>query len=179
MSHIPYPFSLPRNNQLLCLHTHTHTHTHTQQSAVELHVSLNLHTHTYTHTHTHTHSHSLTHTHTHTVAPILEQLSTQLRWRVGTTAILQTRLVDANPNTGLSYHWLSPSGAMIPNNQYAMLTINGSVVYEVSLPDLTEASGGTYSCVVWNNISHSSQTFELFVTGEYSSCRPSQTTPSP
>ena len=90
---------------------------------------------------------------------------TQLRWVVGSTATLRALLVDAKPKTGITYKWLDSSGRVISAVQYSMSNNNGSTVYEVTLPSLGENDGGTYACVVGNNISTSSQPFDVFVTG--------------
>ena len=105
----------------------------------------------------------------HTVKPILEAFSEELRWMVGSTATLQTRLVSANPNTGITVRWLNPSGGVIPSSQYSMSgEVTGSVVYGVTLPDLTETSEGVYTCEVNNSIGTSTQTFHIVVTGQFS-----------
>ena len=100
-----------------------------------------------------------------TDAPILRAFSNQLRYVIGSTAILQTLLVGAGPMTGITVRWLDPSDSLIDRVQYNEVDNNGSTVYELTLPSLGENDGGVYTCVVQNHIGISTQTFELFITG--------------
>ena len=99
------------------------------------------------------------------VKPILRAFSSQLRWAVNSNALLQTLLVDANPDTGINVQWLDPSSNLINDSQYSTSTDNnGSTVYQVTLPSLGENDGGIYTCVVENIIGSSRRTFNLFIT---------------
>ena len=87
---------------------------------------------------------------------------------VGSNATLQTLLVNANPmNTTIQ--WLRPSGEIIPESQYteySSVEISNGTVYTLNLINLTQLSGGIYTCEVGNRIEISQVTFTLVVIGK-------------
>ena len=91
--------------------------------------------------------------------------SAPVRVMLGSSATLQTLLVDANP-MDVTVQWLGPSGDVVPDSQYSIFNTSTGTVYTVNLITLSSSSGGVYTCEVENSIGISIVNFTLLVIGQ-------------
>ena len=91
--------------------------------------------------------------------------STPVQAMLGSSATLQTLLVNANP-MDVTIRWLGPSGDVVADSQYSSFNISNGTVYIVNLMTLTPSSGGVYTCEIENSIGTSNVNFTLLVIGE-------------
>ena len=118
--------------------------------------------------------HMFNHTHTHTVKPILAKHSPpQTFWFTGETVTLQARVASASPNTGLTVAW-SKDSASVPFREFMD---NGSVVYQVEIPNVGVDQVGMYVCEVTNSIGTGRLEFNVAVYGELNLTSPTLSPP--